>query len=162
MFMNPKPPSYAPPVSTRLVTGIRVVPVVGTLVAATVMMLSITASSLGALTVSRTVTLDEANNHHTVAVSPGTRITVTLHSTYWSPTPVHSSVILSPVGAPTVAATQPGTAGCVPGQGCGTVTEHFVARHAGFIRLRATRTSCGEAMRCAPAQSAWTVVVHVR
>ncbi len=160
--MNPNSPSRTRIASTRRVAGFRSLSVVGALVATTVMMLSTTASPLGALTVSRTVTLGEANNHHTIAVALGTRITVTLHSTYWSPTPVHSSTILSQVGAPTVAATQPGTAGCVPGQGCGTVSEHFVARHAGFIRLRATRTSCGEAMRCTPAQAVWTVIVHVR
>ncbi len=160
--MNPNSPRRIPVASTRRVAGVRSLSVVGALVAATVMTLSTIAPPLGALTVSRTVTLGEANNHHTIVVTPGTRITVTLHSTYWSPTPVHSSMVLSQIGAPTTAATKPGTAGCVPGQGCGTVSEHFVARHAGFIRLRATRTSCGEAMRCTPTQGVWTVVVHVR
>jgi len=162
MNMDPHPLSGGPPASTRPATGLRSTPVLATVFVAIAMTLSITAPPLGAATVSRTLTLTEADNHHTVAVSPGTRITVTLHNTYWSLTPLASSTILSQVGASTVAATKPGTGGCVPGQGCGTVTDHFVARHAGFVRLRAHRTTCGEAMRCAPAQGVWTVVVHVR
>ena len=131
------------------------------LIAAIATTLPITASPVGALNTPRAVTLNEASSHHTVAVNPDTRITVILHSTYWSLTPLGSNLTLSQVGASKVASV-PGTAGCVPGQGCGTLRAHFVARHAGFIRLHATRTSCGEAMRCTPAQRVWTVVVHVR
>ena len=52
------------------------------------------------------------------------------------------------------------TSGCVPGQGCGTVTTHYVARSLGLIHLRATRTSCGEALRCAPSAGLWTVTIR--
>ena len=108
---------------------------------------------------SAATTLGEANNGHTVTVSPGAHLTVVLHSTYWSIVPLSNGSVVAQVGTTkTVGVLK----GCVPGQGCGTVTAHFVAKGAGMLRLQANRTSCGEAMRCSPAQSHWTVVLRVR
>jgi hypothetical protein len=105
------------------------------------------------------VSLSEASNGHAVIVAPGARLSVTLHSTYWSIPKLPSSGVLSQVGTTkTVGVLQ----GCVPGQGCGTVTAHYVAAKAGVVRLRATRTTCGEAMRCTGDKGVWWVVVRVR
>ena len=104
-------------------------------------------------------TLVEANNGHAVTVKTGAHLTVVLHSTYWSIAPSSNNSVVAQVGTTkTVGILQ----GCVPGQGCGTVTAHFVAKGTGTVRLRASRTSCGEALRCTPAQSHWTVVIRVR
>lgn len=162
MTNEPNQPTGTTRRSPRPATGVRPLRMLQAIIIGAVAMLTIAGAPLGASTGSRSVTLNEASNHRTVAVDRGTRVTVTLHSTYWSLTPVRSPLILAPVGAITVTGAGPGTAGCVPGQGCGTVIAHFVARHAGFVRLHASRTSCGEALSCTPAQSAWTVVVHVR
>lgn len=113
----------------------------------------------GAGASSAATTLGEAHNGHTVTVSPGAPLTIVLHSTYWSIVPLSNGSVVAQVGSTTVVGT---LKGCVPGQGCGTVTAHFVAKGAGMVRLRANRTSCGEAMRCTPAQSHWTVVIRVR
>ncbi len=109
------------------------------------------------------VALNESSNGRSVVGAVGTRLNLTLHSTYWSLVSTKTAPDLRQIGHTTVKGVAPNGAGhCVPGQGCGTVSAHYVAVHPGSVRLRATRTSCGEALRCSPAQSVWTVVVHVR
>ena len=109
------------------------------------------------------VALNEHSNGRTVTVSLGTRLNVTLHSTYWSLVTTKTTPDLRQVGKTVVVGVAPnGARHCVPGQGCGTLNAHFIAAHSGTVRLRASRTSCGEALKCSPAQSVWTVVVRVR
>ena len=106
------------------------------------------------------VTVGQSDNGHTVRVSRGTTIDVVLHSTYWNFTPQAGSGALRPDRAPSVVASPPGS-GCVAGQGCGTVTARFTAVGDGTARIRATRTSCGEALKCSPAQGAFAVTIVV-
>lgn len=106
------------------------------------------------------VTLDEKDNGHTVRVSPGATIDVVLHSTYWTFAALAGTDVLRPSRAPSVAASPPGS-GCVPGGGCGTVTAAFTAVGAGVVDIRATRTSCGEALRCSPDQASFAVTIVV-
>lgn len=107
-----------------------------------------------------TIRLDETANGRTVQAHVGDTVTVTLHSTYWS--------LAGPTGRglQVVAAATPrrGATGCpsIPGTGCGTVTATYRASTAGLAQLAAHRSTCGEAMRCRPDQSAWTVHVDVR
>ena len=109
------------------------------------------------------VVLNENSNGRSVSVAVGTRLNLTLHSTYWSLVASRTAPELRQIGHTTVVGVAPNGGGhCVPGQGCGTLSAHFIAVHPGSVRLRATRTSCGEALRCSPAQSVWTVVVRVR
>jgi len=93
----------------------------------------------------------------TVALRVGQRLRVVLHSTYWDFKAVDSPV-LHTVRAPTVAP----KSGCVPGQGCGTVTALYVARAAGTASVRAARTSCGEAMGCTGDAGSYSLTVVVR
>ncbi|NNN01753.1 MAG: hypothetical protein HKL86_07990 [Acidimicrobiaceae bacterium] len=116
----------------------------------------------GAAKAGPTISLDEHNNHHVINVAVGTRLHVTLHSTYWSLVATKLTPVLVQVGRTRVVGVAPNGAGhCVPGQGCGTLSANFVAAHPGTVHLRATRTSCGEALRCSAAQSAWTISIHV-
>lgn len=109
------------------------------------------------------VALSENSNGRSVSVAVGTRLNLTLHSTYWSLVATRTAPDLRQIGHTKVVGVAPNGGGhCVPGQGCGTLSAHFIAVHPGSVRLRATRTSCGEALRCSPAQSVWTVIVHVR
>lgn len=103
------------------------------------------------------VSLDEHDNGRTVHVTVGSPVTVTLHSTYWSFTPLAAAKVLRTDAAPSVA---PG-GGCGPGIGCGTVTVHFTAVAAGTAEVAAGRTSCGEAMQCPPGQGTYQVTVEV-
>jgi hypothetical protein len=92
-----------------------------------------------------------------VALRVGQRLRVVLHSTYWAFRSVSDSGVLHLVLAPTVAP----KAGCVPGQGCGTVTAVYVARSVGKSTVKAARTSCGEAMGCTADAGSYTLTVVV-
>lgn len=98
----------------------------------------------------------DADNGRTITLHRGDRLTVTLHSTYWSIRGSSAPAVLHEKGAP---ASHPTPARCVPGQGCGTVTATFDAVRRGTADVTAARTTCGEAMQCAPAQRDY--VLHV-
>jgi hypothetical protein len=106
-----------------------------------------------------TVKVDEAANGSEVTLGRGDHLQVTLHSTYWQFNPSSDSPVLGTDGGPR---TGPGT-NCpsFPGSGCGTVTQIYTAGKAGTAVVTATRTTCGEAMLCSPAQH-YAVTVHVR
>jgi hypothetical protein len=82
---------------------------------------------------------------------------VTLDSTYWQFGAV-TGAVLHAAGAPRVVPA--GT--CVPGGGCGTVTLTATVVAAGRAEITASRTTCGEVVRCSPAESSFRVVVLAR
>jgi hypothetical protein len=95
----------------------------------------------------------------TVHVSVGQTIKLRLKSTYWQVAKGQPDAVLRTVGRQT----RPTRShSCVPGQGCGVVTAAFVARHPGKGVIAASRTSCGEAMRCSAAQGTYRVRVVVQ
>jgi len=94
----------------------------------------------------------------TVAVVDGVRLVVALDSTYWMFRPVAAGGVLRAVGRPRVV---PQLGHCVPGQGCGTVTAEFAATGTGSATVEATRTTCGEALRCTAGQGDYRVQVLV-
>ncbi|HET9728879.1 MAG TPA: PASTA domain-containing protein [Acidimicrobiia bacterium] len=102
--------------------------------------------------------LGDADNGHTVQARVGQEIDINLDSTYWQfDTTLNRAIVDYSSGGVTVVTTP----GCVPGGGCGTITGHFIARAVGTAVISASRTSCGEALACAPAQSHWSVTIHV-
>ncbi|MER5638374.1 hypothetical protein ABT095_15615 [Kitasatospora sp. NPDC002227] len=111
------------------------------------------------------VALDEHAEGTTVHVTVGTPVTVTLHSTYWSPPASSDLKLLIPtarVGGPmTATPTATATPTCHPGGGCGTVSATYYAHTPGTAQLTAHRTSCGEAKPCAPDQQNFTVTVVI-
>ena len=105
-----------------------------------------------------TLTVTEAQNGATVRAARGQTIVLVLHSTYWKVGgSSDASVVQQSAGGPSV---QP-SPGCVPGQGCGTVTTTFIAVGDGSAILSASRTICGEALRCAEAQGRFAVTIAV-
>ena len=106
----------------------------------------------------RTVTVTEANNGQTITKHRGDVLVVTLASTYWQFN--RSTGVLMADGTTAVAA---GGAHCprYPGSGCGTVTQRYRATNAGPGTASASRTSCGEALRCSAEQSRWRITVDV-
>ena len=111
---------------------------------------------------STSVVISESSNDKTVTVAKGSHFTVTLHSTYWSISPVVGHAV-NQIGQTVVKGSfRNGTHACVPGQGCGTVTATYVANQTGLVHLRAARTTCGEALLCSKSQSHWMVIVRVR
>jgi len=97
-------------------------------------------------------------NSKTFKVKSGSIIKVTLNSTFWN---FQSSTNLSGIETPTMTAIMPGPtapANCqLPGMGCGTVVWKFKAGKAGRANFVASRTSCGEALRCSAKQSKFKV-----
>jgi len=93
-----------------------------------------------------------------VTLRRGQRLRVVLHSTYWELKRVSAPAVLRLVAQPVVSP----KSGCVPGQGCGTVTATYVAKALGSSDVTAERTSCGEAMGCTAAAGKFTLTVTVR
>lgn len=112
-----------------------------------------------------TRTLNENSANKTYAIKVGSVFHLLLHSTYWTLTAIPSSAPIKslgePVGtAPTPAATGPAGPANPPGMGTGTIDWSLKALKIGKFDLKASRTSCGEALRCTDAQSSY--VVHIK
>ncbi len=101
------------------------------------------------------VRLTERDNHTTVTVPVGTRLDVTLASTYWS---LSSS---SPAVLHAVGATRHPRGACRPGAGCGSTELSLLTGTVGTSEVVGLRTSCGEALRCTAATGRYLVHVHV-
>jgi hypothetical protein len=104
------------------------------------------------------VVLDEHANSTTVHVRVGTTVKLLLHSSYWDIAGSSSPSVLAPQGAPTQV---PVTPTCPPGVGCNPVRAMFSALSPGESVLSASRTSCGEALRCGTENGHFQVTVIV-
>jgi hypothetical protein len=102
-----------------------------------------------------TIHVGDGDNGRHLMVDVGTHIVVALDSTYWSFRPSSNPAVLAPDGS---ASASP-SPGCIPGAGCGTVTQAFVVTEAGTAMLSAKRTTCGEALLCQPNQRLFKVTV---
>jgi len=101
------------------------------------------------------VRLTERDNHTTVTVPVGTRLDVTLASTYWS---LSSS---SPAMLHAAGATRYPRRACRPGAGCGSTELSLLTRTVGTFEVVGLRTSCGEALRCTDATGRYLVHLQV-
>jgi len=104
------------------------------------------------------VSVSDADNGRTVPLQRGDTLRVVLASTYWTIQGASDASVLSLQATPVVT---PQPNGCVPGQGCGTVTATFGAKAAGQAGVVAIRTTCGEAMLCNASNGRWTLTVVV-
>lgn len=104
-------------------------------------------------------TVSEASNGKVITVRRGTTVTLVLHSTYWSIDGSSDPAVLDARRAQQHHPDPPGT--CVPGVGCGTVSQQFNAHATGTAHLSASRTSCGEALACRQDQTHYDVTVRV-
>jgi hypothetical protein len=102
--------------------------------------------------------LDEHANKTTVHVQVGTTVELLLHSSYWNVTGSSSPSVLAPQGSPTQL---PVTPTCPPGVGCNPVRAMFSALSPGTSVLSASRTTCGEALRCGTDNGRFQVTVIV-
>jgi hypothetical protein len=87
----------------------------------------------------------DSDNGKSLVLHVGDRLEVKLGSTYWN---IHESSdpsILRLAG-PMAISRRP--SGCVPGAGCGLAIASFDAVGTGSADVTASRSSCGEAMRC--------------
>ncbi|MCW2672368.1 MAG: hypothetical protein JWP14_957 [Frankiales bacterium] len=103
--------------------------------------------------------LDDRDNHAVVSVHRGQTIVLTLASTYWT-IGAPSGTALSTLDGErkTPNRTKPG---CRGGSGCGTDVRDFKAVRTGTSGISATRSTCGEALRCPAGKTRFYVTVHV-
>jgi len=106
----------------------------------------------------RILVVQDQDNGHAVSLRAGERVQLVLASTYWQVDGSSDPKVLRPVAEPAVS---PQVGGCVPGEGCGTVTALFDAVAPGRADLSARRTSCGEAMSCTGNLGLYRVTVLV-
>jgi hypothetical protein len=104
------------------------------------------------------VSLTYGDNGRSVAIHTGDSLKVILSSTYWSFQDSSNPNVLRSGGSAKVV---PQLSGCVPGQGCGSVTATFKAVGAGVATIVAMRTVCGEALRCNGTNGRYEVAVSV-
>jgi LPXTG-motif cell wall-anchored protein len=100
------------------------------------------------------VAVGDADKGKTVTAHPGDTIVVTLGATAWTIDPAQGAALTSQ-GEQTAAVTRPG-----PGAP-GTTTRRYLAVAAGTATIKASRVSCGEALKCSPEQGAFTVTINV-
>ena len=106
------------------------------------------------------VVRDEANGK-AVSAKAGNRIELILSSSYWHVTGSSAPGVLRQDGPP-VLLSRPSSCPDIPGLGCIPVRAEFNALTDGKAVITATRSSCGEALRCNPDQTRFTVTVVVR
>ena len=106
------------------------------------------------------VVRDDANGK-AVSASAGDRIELILSSSYWRVTGSSAPGVLRQDGSP-VLLSRPSSCPDLPGRGCIPVRADFTALTDGQAVITASRSTCGEALRCTPGQTRFTVTVVVR
>jgi hypothetical protein len=103
---------------------------------------------------------DDANGK-AVSTRAGDRIELILSSSYWSVTGSSAPSVLRQDG-PSVLLSRPKNCPDIPGLGCTPLRADFTALTDGKAVITAERSTCGEALRCKPDQTRFTVTVDVR
>jgi hypothetical protein len=106
------------------------------------------------------VVRDDANGK-AVSARAGDRIELILSSSYWHVTGSSVPSVLRQDGPP-VLLSRPRNCPDIPGLGCIPVRAKFTALTDGKAVITASRSACGEARRCKPGQTRFTVNVVVR
>jgi len=102
---------------------------------------------------------DDANGK-AVSARAGDRIELILSSSYWHVTGSSAPSVLRQNGPP-VPLPRPSSCADIPGLGCTPVRAGFTALTGGKAVITASRSACGEALRCRPGQMRFAVVVIV-
>jgi hypothetical protein len=100
-------------------------------------------------------------NAKAVSARAGDRIELILSSSYWHVTGSSAPHVLRQDGPP-VLLSRPSSCPDIPGLGCRPVRADFTALTDGKAVITASRSACGEAQRCLPDQTRFTVIVAVR
>jgi hypothetical protein len=100
-------------------------------------------------------------NGKTVSARAGDRIELILSTSYWHVTGNSAPSVLRQDGPP-VPLSRPSNCPHLPGLGCTPVRAEFTALTDGKTVITASRSACGEALRCKPDQTRFTVTVAVR
>lgn len=107
------------------------------------------------------IVVRDGANGKTVSARAGDRIELILSSSYWHVTSSSAPSVLRQDG-PSVLLSRPSSCPDIPGLGCIPVRADFTALTDGKAVITASRSACGEARRCMPDQTRFTVIVIVR
>jgi hypothetical protein len=107
------------------------------------------------------IVVRDHDNGKAVSAGAGDRIELILSSSYWHVTGSSAPSVLRQDGPPVLL---PRPSGCphIPGLGCIPVRADFTALTDGRAVITASRSACGEALRCKPDQTRFTVIVVIR
>jgi len=111
-----------------------------------------------AATTTASTTVTSKDKGTTVSVHVGDVLKVSLSSTAWTIAGASGPALVAQGAQSTTFVPGPT---CHPGQGCGTTDRSFRAVKAGTAQLLATRTECGEALRCTADNGRWAMTVKV-
>ena len=116
------------------------------------------ASPSPSISEARLIVATDSDAGKTFELHVGDRLELKLASTYWN---IHESSDLGVLrlAGPVAISPQPG--GCVPGAGCGLAMAAFDAVGKGSADVTASRTTCGEALRCVGNAGAYRLAVVV-
>jgi hypothetical protein len=107
------------------------------------------------------VVIRDNANGTMVPVAAGDRVELILSSSYWDVAGSSAPRVLRQDG-PAVPMPRPSScSSAIPGLGCVPIQLKFTALANGKAVITASRTSCGEALRCRPDQTRFTVTVVV-
>jgi len=107
------------------------------------------------------IVVRDSANGKAVSARAGDRIELILSSSYWHVTGSSAPGVLRQDGPP-VLLSRPRSCPHIPGLGCTPVRADFTAVTNGKAVITASRSACGEALRCKPGQTRFTVIVVVR
>ncbi len=110
--------------------------------------------------VPRVIVIRDNANGRTVSVPAGDSIELILASSYWKVTGSSAPRVVRQDGS-TVLLPRPSTCPAIPGLGCTPVRTSFAALSRGEAVITASRTSCGEALRCAGRATRFTLTILV-
>ena len=105
------------------------------------------------------VIIGDSANGSTLHVPVGGRIEVELGSTSWTFNPPSNPAVLEP--APHIGPLPMIMCPMIPGSGCGTAAQDYLAQAPGTSVVSASRVSCGEALRCTGTAGEFSVTVMV-
>jgi hypothetical protein len=105
------------------------------------------------------VTVTWHDKGRTVSVTAGTPLVLRLNNVAWEIRGSSNSDVVRQTGAVRHKPAPPGT--CPAGVGCGRVIARFRAVGPGTAHLRASRSSCGEVLRCTRGRGRYDVTIRV-
>ena len=107
------------------------------------------------------IVVRDGANGNAVSARAGDRIELILSSSYWRVTGSSAPGVLRQDGPPMLLS-RPSSCPDLPGLGCVPVRADYTALTDGKAVITASRSACGEALRCKPGQTRFSVIVVVR
>jgi hypothetical protein len=110
--------------------------------------------------VARHVVVGDHGNGETISLHTGDTVTVILSSSYWKVSGSSAPKVLRQDGS-AVLLPRPRTCPDIPGLGCTPLKVLFTAVGPGTAVVKASRSVCGEALRCVGRSTRFTLSVVV-